>query len=131
MFPGARQEFVGPASSNPNVVNQDLNHIVTDTRSGSNAGYNMIDDDEKIVLDTGSKIHCPYLQGGQVVYFRCVRRVSIKSEGKTAKWVVSGGDWFGECRHYPAFIRSGGALLLQQCPSDRGHSVRVAVRFCA
>ncbi|KAK9490150.1 hypothetical protein V1508DRAFT_324158, partial [Lipomyces doorenjongii] len=57
----------------------------------SDAGYNMIDDDEVIVLDSGARILCRDLIGGQVVYCPLCETNVDKRAGRDGKWVTDNG----------------------------------------
>jgi Origin of replication binding protein len=62
-----------------------------EAQSRSDAGYNMIDDDETIVLDTGAKVLCRDLVDGQIVFCPLCETQVDKTAGKDGKWIVDAG----------------------------------------
>ncbi|KAK9311236.1 hypothetical protein V1524DRAFT_450410 [Lipomyces starkeyi] len=57
----------------------------------SDAGYNMIDDEEVIVLDSGARILCRDLADGQVVYSPLCETNVDKQAGRDGKWIIDSG----------------------------------------
>jgi hypothetical protein len=58
----------------------------------SDAGYNMIDDDEVIVLDSGARILCRDLADGQVVWYSPLCETNVdKQAGRDGKWIIDSG----------------------------------------
>ncbi|KAK9257739.1 hypothetical protein V1519DRAFT_480522 [Lipomyces tetrasporus] len=62
-----------------------------DVPTRSDAGYNMIDDDEQIALDTGRKVLCRDLTDGQVVYCPLCETTVDRTAGSVGKWVLDCG----------------------------------------
>ncbi|KAK9481995.1 hypothetical protein V1527DRAFT_522330 [Lipomyces starkeyi] len=110
--PRARQAFIaeedqtGPADR---AVEVEVNASVV-----GHAGYNMIDDDEEIVLDTGCKVHC-HLQSGQVVFCPLCE----------TDW----REWFGKRSLYPAPARLDRVLIFQLHALDRCDIVRGPINW--
>ncbi|KAK9329608.1 hypothetical protein V1520DRAFT_378929 [Lipomyces starkeyi] len=73
------------------------------------AGYNMIDDDEVIVLDSGAKILCRDLTDGSCTVL-CARQTWTKNAGRVGH---RQRDWHGYCRLYQKSDRPNGHLLFQ------------------
>ncbi|ODQ74948.1 hypothetical protein LIPSTDRAFT_103001 [Lipomyces starkeyi NRRL Y-11557] len=82
VFHPADDEQVEARAANTPVVR------ARETATRSVAGYNMIDDDETIVLDSGVKILCRDLTDGQVVHCPLCETNADKQAARVGKWVV-------------------------------------------